>query len=372
MYTCSDRNLKDADHKQDDHLVLIARTTEGYQNLIQILTDAELVGFYYKPKTDISVLRKRGKGIIALSACIAGEIPQLLLQDKYDEAKALALEYRDIFDAFYLEIQASDTIDQLSLNMLVIALHEDTGIPLVVTDDSHYILPEDAYAHEVLLAVQTEDIMEDSPYLCEKAKEQILKRDTVVVTKKGVIKKKRPRFKFPANDYWMKSEEEVRGKLPDYDGKLDEAIRNTVAVVEMCETITFDTSHYLLPQYPIPDGSTPDQYLTKLCNQSLLKLFQSRESVDESAYYERLYMEFNVIKDAGIAGYFLINQDFVMWAKSKGIAVGPGRGSAAGSLVAYLLGITALDPMGYRTGIPLSFDRFYIAGRKDMPDYLIA
>jgi len=366
-YVVPDRTIKDASNKDENHLVLLARNQEGYNNLLKIASDAELVGFYYRPRTDWSMLSKHSKGIIALSACIKGEIPQMLLHGEYDRAKELALWYKDLFDEFYLEIIADNTPDQLRMNHLIIELHKDTGIPLVVTNDTHYVFKEDAPIHDVLLAIQTgTTVVDDEQHDKEDTDEEVVEEKSSKGKNKGTQKKPKRRFRFPSPNFWLKSESEIRELLPNYGQYLDQAIENTGKIAEACDVkIVFGKN--MLPRFEVPVGHTPDSYLAQLCYAALFKLINGRQG-DYDEYYRRLRHELRVISDAGIAGYFLVNQDFVQYAKQNNIMVGPGRGSAAGSLVSYLLGITSIDPMGHKTGIPLMFERFYVEGRGDLPD----
>jgi DNA polymerase-3 subunit alpha len=378
VYVNPNRTFKDPSNKDLFHLVLLAKDNDGYKNLIKIVSDSELVGFYHKPRTDMSVLKRYGTGIIALSACLGGEIPKLLMSGEYEAAKALALAYNDIFDEFYLELQANDTLDQLRLNHLIIQLHEDTGLPLVVTNDAHYVLKEDAPIHEVLLAIQTADVIEDSEYMSDELREQLgrstqdttggeISEETVEKGKKKAKGKKRERFKFDSPNYWLKSEEEVRAILPDYGNYLNEAIENTQKIADACH-VEFEFGKNKFPDFPVPKEHTVDSYLAYSCRGALLDMFMSRPDADMEAYYKRLEYELKVIKDQGFSAYFLIEQDFINYAKKNGIKVGPGRGSAAGSLVSNLLGITELDPLGYKTGVELMFERFLVEGRKEPPD----
>ena len=391
-YVSPDRLLKTSDNREGYHLVLLAKDQEGYKNLLKIISDSELVGFYYRPNTDITVLEKYGKGIIALSACLAGEIPKLLMSDKYEEAKKLALRYNEIFDEFYLELQANNTVDQLRCNHLLIELHKDTGIPLVVTNDTHYTFKEDAWAHEVLLAIQTSAVIEEEVLLSKgsfnvdnpetnptdtyldkhssdfpDAMQDESDDDTNKKTKKKA-KKKKERFKFDSPNYWLKSEEEVREFLPDYDGLLDEAIENTQRIADKC-CVEFEFGENKLPHVEVPGGMTSHEYLSKKCYDALYDFCErTNYEIDCAKYYDRLEYELSILKKHDVSDYFLIDEDIIRYARDNGILTGPGRGSASGSLVSYLLGITRIDPLGYNTNVELMFERFLSPERKELPD----
>ena len=392
VYVSPDRLLKTSDNREGYHLVLLAKDQEGYKNLLKIISDSELVGFYYRPNTDITVLEKYGKGIIALSACLAGEIPKLLMSDKYEEAKKLALRYNEIFDEFYLELQANNTVDQLRCNHLLIELHKDTGIPLVVTNDTHYTFKEDAWTHEVLLAIQTSAVIEEEVLLSKgsfnvdnpetnptdthldkhssdfpDAMKDESDDDTNKKTKKKA-KKKKERFKFDSPNYWLKSEEEVREFLPDYDGLLDEAIENTQRIADKC-CVEFEFGENKLPHVEVPGGMTSHEYLSKKCYDALYDFCErTNYEIDCAKYYDRLEYELSILKKHDVSDYFLIDEDIIRYARDNGILTGPGRGSASGSLVSYLLGITRIDPLGYNTNVELMFERFLSPERKELPD----
>lgn len=366
VYTVHDRTTKNATTRDGCHLVLLARNAQGYKNLLKIASDAATTGFYYRPKTDISVLREHSSGIIAMSACLAGEIPQLLMNGEYQAAKELALIYNGIFDEFYLEIQADDTPDQLRMNHLIIQLHDDTGIPLVVSNDTHYVFKDDAWVHEVLLAIQTAAVIEAE----EDQLSEVQEEESGKGKKKGSKKSAKKRFRFPSYNYWLKDEQEIRDILPDYGRYLDEAIANTQFIADKCN-VEIEFGHNMLPCFDVPDSYTADTYLSQLCYSALYDLCQTRQEINHNDYYKRLAYELQIIKDAGIAGYFLVENDFIDYAKRQNIAVGCGRGSAAGCLVSYLLNITEVDPLGYQTDVPLMFERFYLPGRKDLPDYML-
>jgi DNA polymerase-3 subunit alpha len=319
--------------KVDDkyfHLILLCENNLGWQNLIQLVTKSYLEGFYYRPRVDRELLRQYHEGLIALSACPAGEIPQLLSNNKFEEAEKVAKEYQEIFGQgnFFLEIGHHPNIPDIAkINEGLIKLSQKTGIPLVATQDIHYLKSEDADYHDILLAVQTGNKIDDVDRLTLKA-----------------------------DDFSMRSQEEMMEFFKD----LPEAIENTVKIAERCN-VTLPLNQILLPAFPLPEGEiSADDYLRKLVMERLLNRFE----VADAKVMERLDYELEVIKKTGFADYFLIVQDFVNWAKERGIVVGPGRGSAAGSLVSYVLGITDIDPLKY----DLLFERFLNPDRISMPD----
>jgi DNA polymerase-3 subunit alpha len=312
------------------HLILWAKSEEGLKNLYQIATDAETNGFYYHGRTDMSVLRQYGKGIIAASACLAGRIPHLLAAGKYEAAKEAALAYADCFEGFYLEIQPNALPQQALVNSALCALAKDTGLPLVVTCDSHYVTREDYDAHEVLLCMQMHKTLEDED-----------------------------RMKF-IDDFWLKTEAEVREGLIYLDqADVEQAINNTVKIADECQVeIKFGD-----PLFPTYDGDA-EADLTKQCKGELFKHSIRHRETNYGEYSRRLNYELDVIIKAGFAPYFLLIQEMITWAREHGIMVGPGRGSAGGSLVAKLLGITELDPIEY----DLLFERFLNSERVELPD----
>ncbi|MBI5220905.1 MAG: DNA polymerase III subunit alpha, partial [Candidatus Liptonbacteria bacterium] len=313
------------------HLILLAENDVGWHNLIQLSTKAHLEGFYYKPRVDKELLREHHAGLIATSACLGGELSQLLLQGEYDTAKRVALEYRDIFGAgnYFLEHGEHPHIpDAVKVKPLLIQLARETGIPLVAAQDSHYLRPEDGEYHDVLLAVQTSNRLADDDRLSMKA-----------------------------DNFAILSPDEMAAKYAD----LPEAIENTVRIGERCN-VTLELDKVILPDFPKPEGETADQYLRELVETRLPGRFPERAVAPEVR--ERLEFELGVIQKTGYADYFLIVQDLINWAKTHGIAVGPGRGSAAGSLVSYVLGITGVNPLTY----DLLFERFLNPDRIQMPD----
>ncbi|MGI6605927.1 MAG: DNA polymerase III subunit alpha [Peptococcia bacterium] len=310
------------------HLVLLAENQEGYANLLKLVSAAWLEGFYYKPRVDVELLQKHSKGLIALSACLAGEIPALLLQNKEEEARQKALLYRDIFGErnFFLELQDHGLAEQRRVNAGVVRIAKETGIPLVATNDAHYLRREDAFIQDILLCIQT-----------------------------GKTIAEEGRLHFETQEFYLKDEKEMRLLFGDYP----EALTNTAEIAERCQVdFTFGENH--LPPFQVPAGYTADSYLGELCQKGLEERYPRIEAVHEN----RLKYELDVIKKMGYSSYFLIVWDFIHFAKAQGIFVGPGRGSAAGSLVSYCLGITDVDPLKY----DLLFERFLNPERVSMPD----
>ena len=310
------------------HLVLLAENNEGYQNLMKIVSKGYVDGFYYKPRVDMEVLKTYHKGIIALSACLAGEVPRFLARGLYEEAKEAVLKYQEIFGRgnYFLELQDHGIPMQRQVNQGIIRLSRELDIPLAATNDCHYINAEDWEAHDILLCIQTG---------------------------KKVADEKRMRYE--GGQYYVKSEEEMR-ELFSY---IPEAIDNTAKIAERCNVeIEFGVTK--LPRYEVPEGYDSWGYLNHLCSEG----FKERYPEDDGILKERLEYELGVIKSMGYVDYFLIVWDFINFARSHGIAVGPGRGSAAGSIVSYCLKITNIDPIRYQ----LLFERFLNPERVSMPD----
>ena len=310
------------------HLVLLAENNQGYSNLMKIVSKGFVEGFYYKPRVDIEVLEKYHEGIIALSACLAGEVAKYLTRGMYEDAKAAALRYQDIFGKgnFFLEMQDHGIPQQQTVNQQLLKMHKETGIDLVVTNDVHYTLAEDAQPHDVLLCLQTGKKLADEN-----------------------------RMRYEGGQYYVKSPQEMEMLFP----YATEALENTHKIAERCHVeIEFGVTK--LPKYDVPEGYTSWEYLNKLCFEGLEERYQpvTRE------LRERLDYELSTIKNMGYVDYFLIVWDFIKYARDNDIMVGPGRGSAAGSLVAYTLGITQLDPIRY----DLLFERFLNPERVSMPD----
>jgi len=311
------------------HLILLATNNTGWKNLIELASIAALEGFYYKPRIDKNLLRKHHEGLIALSGCMGGEIPRALLASELERAHDLAHEYVDIFgkDNFYIEVSHHPAIpNHEKLQGQLVTLARELEIPLVATQDIHYTNADDASAQDVLLAVQTNTRLDDDDRLT-------MKRD----------------------DFSFRSSEHMAELFKD----LPEAVENTARIAERVD-INIELGVLQLPHYDLPQGETANSYLEKLCNERL----PARYPDNADAARERLHYELAVIEKSGFTEYFLIVQDFINWAKSKNIVVGPGRGSAAGSLVAYVLGITNVDPIGYN----LLFERFMNPERISPPD----
>ena len=311
------------------HLVLLVKNQEGYENLVKILTAAHLEGYYYKPRVDEEFLVQHARGLIALSACLTGKIPRLITTGKLREAKETAQHYQEIFGPgnFYLELQRHPHIaEQETANKGLLKISQETGIPLVATADSHYLRPEDAEAQDILMLINTGARADDSERLTLKS-----------------------------DDFSLKSPEDMAELFKD----VPEAIANTQVIANAC-SFEFSLGKILLPSFPLPADTNPNQYLRELCEAGLEQkgLQNSKEAT------ERMEYELGVIGETGFASYFLIVQDFVNWAKSAHIVVGPGRGSVGGSLVAYLLNITGIDPLKYN----LLFERFLNPERISMPD----
>ncbi|MBU4082802.1 DNA polymerase III subunit alpha [Patescibacteria group bacterium] len=312
------------------HLVLLVKNEEGYRNLVKLTTKAYLEGFYYKPRVDKELLKKHSQGLIALSACIVGEIPRTIINGHLDEAEKLALEYQEIFGAgnFYLEIQNHPNLpEQRIANDGIIKIARKNNIPLVATNDVHYIKPEDAEAQDVLMSIQMDKKMDDGNRLSMKE-----------------------------NDFSLRPIERMVADFKD----TPDAISNTQKIVQQCD-FGFVLDTIQLPSFEVPKGETPDGVLEKTCRQELKTRYPDGTSKE---IIERLDYELKIINKMGFASYFLIVCDFVDWAKEQGIGVGPGRGSAAGSLIAFLLGITEIDPLKYN----LLFERFLNPERVSMPD----
>ena len=310
------------------HLVLLAENNEGYQNLMKIVSKGYVDGFYYKPRVDMEVLKTYHKGIIALSACLAGEVPRFLARGLYEEAKEAVLKYQEIFGRgnYFLELQDHGIPMQRQVNQGIIRLSRELDIPLAATNDCHYINAEDWEAHDILLCIQTGKKVADEN-----------------------------RMRYEGGQYYVKSEEEMR-ELFSY---IPEAIDNTAKIAERCNVeIEFGVTK--LPRYEVPEGCDSWGYLNHLCSEGL----KERYPEDDGTAKERLEYELGVIKSMGYVDYFLIVWDFINFARSHGIAVGPGRGSAAGSIVSYCLKITNIDPIRYQ----LLFERFLNPERVSMPD----
>ena len=319
------------------HLCVLVKDMHGYKNLMKLVTTGYLDGFYYRPRIDKEILAQHHEGLIGLSACLHGEIPDLLLKGNNDAAMRVAEEYREIFgnDNFYLEIMENGLSEQKTANRGLIEISHKLSIPLVATNDCHYINRADAEAHEVLLCIQTGKTIEDTD-----------------------------RMKFKTNEFYFRSPD----KMGELFKNIPDAINNTIVIAEKCN-LTFEFGNIVLPNYEINTDETLNDYLTRLAKKGLENILPVilRDNVDKELiekYQNRLEEELQIIKSMGFAGYFLIVSDFVNYAKQKNIPVGPGRGSAAGSLVAYAIGITNIDPIRYG----LFFERFLNPDRISMPD----
>ena len=312
------------------HLILLAENDEGYHNLIKIVSLGYLEGFYFKPRVDKELLRKYSKGIIAMSACIGGEVPSQIVNGNYEGALRAAKEYRDIFgeNNFFLELQINGIQEQALANQGIIKISKETGIPLVATNDVHYLKKEDAKAQEILMCVQTGKRMSDED-----------------------------RMTFETDEFYLKSPKEMMERFKAFP----EAIENTVKIADRCN-VHIEFGKPILPEFKIPDNKDSFEYLKELCYDGMVKRYGSPTP---PYVKERLDYELSVIKQMGYIDYFLIVWDFIKYAKDNNIMVGPGRGSGAGSLAAYCLGITNIDSLKYN----LIFERFLNPERISMPDF---
>ena len=328
VYVCEDMEEKTSAAREYNHLILLCETQEGYRSLTRLVSEAWTRGFYYKPRVDYSLLRRHHEGLIALSACLSGEIPQALLEGREETARQAVARYLDIFgrDNFFIEIQDHGLADERTVLPQLVRLARETGVALVATNDAHYLRREDAEAQEVLMCIQTGKTLEDEN-----------------------------RLRMSTRELYVKSPEEMAALFPQWP----EALENTVAIARRCH-VAFDFSTVHLPRYPLEPGQTAEGLLRSLCAEGLARLYPK----DDGAARERLEYELGIIIKMGYVDYFLIVWDFIRYAKEHGIMVGPGRGSGAGSITAYTLGITALDPLKYN----LLFERFLNPERISMPD----
>ncbi|MCX5706736.1 MAG: DNA polymerase III subunit alpha, partial [Candidatus Omnitrophica bacterium] len=310
------------------HLILLARDETGYQNLMKLVSIGYLEGFYYRPRIDKDVLAQHVKGLIGLSACLKGEIPVLLEQKRFNDALKMADTYLNIFEKnnFYLELQENGIVEQRQVNNGLIKIAKELNLPLVATNDVHYLSRDRAASHEALLCIQTQTTLDDPN-----------------------------RMRFQTDEFYFKSPDEMKKLFKD----LPEAIANTSEIASRCN-LELDFNKVHLPKYEPPVGQSKEEYLRQLCEEGL----RDKYAKVSPEIISRLEHELKIIKDMGFVSYFLIVWDFVHYAKSQGIPVGPGRGSAAGSLVSYLLGITDLDPLKYG----LLFERFLNPQRMGLPD----
>ncbi len=326
------RGMSDRVHGIDNdpyHLVLLCENRTGYENLCLLVSEAFINGFYGKPRVDLELLSQHHEGLICLSACLAGAIPQYLMEEDYASAKEYALKLANIFGEgnFYLEMQDHGIEEQRPVNQGIARLARETGLPLVVTNDAHYLRREDAVMQDVLLCIQTGKTVEDEN-----------------------------RMKFQTEEFYVKSEEELRELFPN----CEEAFENTVKIADRCN-LEFTFHEYHLPSFPVPEGYTNEAYFRELC----VNGFRERYENPPDSYRERLEYEIGVISRMGYVNYYLIVWDFIRYAKEQGIPVGPGRGSGAASIVAYCMHITEVDPMKYA----LIFERFLNPERVSMPDF---
>lgn len=317
--------------KDPYHLILLAKNSDGYKNLMKLVTCAHLEGYYYKPRIDWEILEKYHENLICLSGCLQGQLAEFLRNGQTEEAEAVAKKYSELFgkDHYYIELQRHPKIgEQEEVNQKLVKLSQKLGIPLVATNDVHYVDPDDAEAQEILLCVQTQHTM---------------------------LEKKRPLSMIDSADFYMRSPEEMTGLFLQYP----EAIENTIKIASMCDT-TLPVGQWILPEYPLPPEKTPETYLRELVSERL----PTRYKKPDKTISDRIEYELSIITKKGYSTYFLIVSDFVNWAKEHGIAVGPGRGSAAGSVVSYILGITGVDPFFFH----LPFERFLNPQRPTPPD----
>ena len=326
------RSMSDRVHGFDNdpyHLVLLCENRKGYENLCLLVSEAFMHGFYGKPRVDLDLLRKHHEGLIATSACLAGGVQRFLLDEDYNQAKRYALSLADIFGEgnFFLELQDHNIPEQRAVNQGILRLARETGLPLVATNDAHYLRREDAAMQDVLLCIQTGKTVDDTN-----------------------------RMKFQTEEFYLKSEEEMRQLFPN----CEEAFENTVKIADRCN-LEFVFNEYHLPSFPVPEGYTNEAYFRKLCMDG----FAERYTDPPASYLERLEYEIGVISRMGYVNYYLIVWDFIRYAKEQGIPVGPGRGSGAASIVAYCMHITEVDPMKYA----LIFERFLNPERVSMPDF---
>src|SRR5213595_2619748 len=325
LYVADDRRLQ---KKGYAHLTLLAENNTGYRNLIKLSSAGYLEGYYYKPRVDWELLETHSEGLVALSGCLSGRVCKALEESRPDDARADLDRLAQVFgrDSTYVEIQNAGIDVQARINPLLQKLAGEAGLPLVATGDVHYLRHEDAQAHEALLCIQSGDSLKNPNH-----------------------------WKFDTDQFFFKSPEEMAGDFPG----LEDAMRRTLEIAERCN-VELELGNILLPRYPVPDGRDAFDYLVELCEKGLLK----RYGKSTPELQERLRFELKTIKEMGFADYFLIVWDFVNFAKRSSIQVGPGRGSAAGSLAAYCLEITDVDPIRY----DLLFERFLNPGRKSMPD----
>ena len=327
------RTMADRVHGIDNkpyHLVLLCKDRTGYENLCLLVSEAHINGFYGKPRVDLELLQKHHEGLIATSACLAGGVSQYLLQEDYDAAKAYALRLSEIFgeDNFYLELQDHGIEEQRAANQGIMRLARETGLPLIVSNDAHYLRKENAKMQDVMVCIQTNTTLDDP----------------------------NRKLEFKTDEFYLKSEDELKEIFPN----CPEAFENTVKIAQRCN-LDFVFNEYHLPSFPVPEGYTNEAYFRKVCMDG----FAERYPDPPASYRERLEYEIGVISRMGYTNYYLIVWDFIRYAKENGIPVGPGRGSGAASIAAYCMHITEVDPMKYA----LIFERFLNPERVSMPDF---
>ena len=330
VYVCRDRLDKSAANREYSHLILLCENNTGYQNLMKLVSEGFLTGYYYRPRIDYNLIRQHSEGLICLSACLSGDLPKLLLQGRYDDAEAYVREMQDIFGEknFYVEIMDHGIREEKIVMPRLISLAREMNVPLVATNDCHYLEEKDADAQEVLLCIQTGKTLDDAN-----------------------------RMRMDTRQLYVKSEDEMRALFAAFP----DAVDRTQEIADRCN-VEFEFGVTRLPHYPVPAGETALSMLTRLTHEGLRERYPDAKETDEP--WQRLNYELNVISSMGYVDYFLIVWDFIRYAKSQGIMVGPGRGSGAGSIVAYSLGITMLDPLKYQ----LLFERFLNPERVTMPD----
>src|SRR5882672_9864201 len=340
MYVSQQGHKTRSDSDRYNHLVLLCENQEGYRNLIKLVSTAYLDGFYYKPRVDLDLLASHSKGLIGMSACLRGHIPETILSDKYEDARRQAHTYADIFgkNNFFLEVQDHHLEQDKRLTPQLNRLSHDTGLPLVATNDSHYLRKEDARAHEILMCIQTG---------------------------KGINDPNRMRWN--TADFYLKT----RDEMMELFGELEDAVDRTWEIADRCQ-VSLEKVKEPFPKFPIPEGHSTDTYFEYVAREGFEKRRPRLEAMrvkghlkhDLAEYAERLDREIQMIQKMKFSGYFLIVWDFIRYAKDRGIPVGPGRGSAAGSLVGYAMAITDIDPLQYG----LLFERFLNPERISMPD----
>lgn len=323
-----DMTIKQNNGKNENyHLVLLVKNEEGYQNLMKIVSTASIKGFYYKPRVDHDYLKNHSEGLIALSACMSGEVQSNILKGNIDKAEETALFYKNTFkDGFYLEVQYHGIADQLKINEQLISMSKKLNIPLVATNDVHYIKKEDYRAHDILLCIQTGKTVDEEN-----------------------------RMRYPSDEFYLKSPDEMY----DMFSNVPESLENTIKIADQCN-FDYEFHKSKLPKFPLPEDTDPYEYMKDLCYKGLYKRYN--DVTDELK--SRLEYELGIIKKMGYVDYFLIVWDFIRFARKNGIMTGPGRGSGAGSIVAYTLEITKIDPIKYK----LIFERFLNPERVSMPD----